>query len=125
MAEWGKGDPRWIVEERPDGNEKYTRRNSSGSSRTFFCLFLATNPNNWHWKEKNATQWSKDKLNELLVGLKVENEQFVCEVKELKKCDGEASANNRKAKLVFLVSQSSLLHRFFSLFDLVRMAYRR
>jgi activator of HSP90 ATPase len=80
MAEWGKGDPRWIVEERPD----------------------ATNPNNWHWKEKNATQWSKDKLNELLVGLKVENEQFICEVKELKKCEGEASANNRKAKLVFL-----------------------
>ena len=67
-------------------------------------LSLATNPNNWHWKEKNATQWSKDKLNELLVGLKVENEQFTCEVKELKKCDGEASANNRKAKLVFLVS---------------------
>ncbi|CAF4994828.1 unnamed protein product, partial [Rotaria magnacalcarata] len=31
MAEWGKGDPRWIVEDRPD----------------------ATNPNNWHWKEKN------------------------------------------------------------------------
>jgi activator of HSP90 ATPase len=80
MAEWGKGDPRWIVEERPD----------------------ATNPNNWHWKEKNATQWSKDKLNELLVGLKIENEQLVCEIKELKKCDGEASANNRKAKLVFL-----------------------
>lgn len=80
MAEWGKGDPRWIVEERPD----------------------ATNPNNWHWKEKNATQWSKDKLNELLVGLKVENEQFTCEVKELKRCEGEASANNRKAKLVFL-----------------------
>ncbi|UJR33224.1 hypothetical protein I4U23_020679 [Adineta vaga] len=80
MAEWGKGDPRWIVEERPD----------------------ATNPNNWHWKEKNATQWSKDKLNELLIGLKVEDEQFICEVKELKKCDGEASANNRKAKLVFL-----------------------
>jgi len=63
MAEWGKGDPRWIVEERPD----------------------ATNPNNWHWKEKNATQWSKDKLNELLVGLQVENEQFICEIKELKK----------------------------------------
>ncbi|CAF0955876.1 unnamed protein product [Adineta steineri] len=80
MAEWGKGDPRWIVEERPD----------------------ATNPNNWHWKEKNATQWSKDKLNELLVGLKVEDEQFIVEVKELKRCDGEASANNRKAKLVFL-----------------------
>lgn len=27
MAKWGHGDPRWIVEERPD----------------------ATNVNNWHW----------------------------------------------------------------------------
>ena len=43
MAKWGEGDPRWIVEERPD----------------------ATNVNNWHWTEKNADQWSKDKLNEL------------------------------------------------------------
>ena len=22
MAEWGKGDPRWIVEERPDGKRR-------------------------------------------------------------------------------------------------------
>ena len=44
MAKWGEGDPRWIVEERPD----------------------ATNVNNWHWTEKNADQWSKDKLKELL-----------------------------------------------------------
>ena len=79
-------------------NSHYKRSNKS-----FVPFYSATNPNNWHWKEKNATQWSKDKLNELLVGLKVEDEQFICEVKELKKCDGEASANNRKAKLVFLV----------------------
>jgi len=41
MAKWGEGDPRWIVEERPD----------------------ATNVNNWHWTEKNADSWSKSKLN--------------------------------------------------------------
>ncbi|CAF0835784.1 unnamed protein product [Didymodactylos carnosus] len=52
--------------------------------------------------EKNATQWSKDKLSELLVGLTIENDQLRCDIKELKKCDGEASANNRKAKLVYL-----------------------
>ena len=40
MAKWGEGDPRWIVEERPD----------------------ATNVNNWHWSEKNADNWSKQKL---------------------------------------------------------------
>ena len=40
MARWGEGDPRWIVEERPD----------------------ATNVNNWHWTEKNADAWSKAKI---------------------------------------------------------------
>lgn len=49
MAKWGEGDPRWIVEERPD----------------------ATNVNNWHWTEKNATPWSKDRLHHLLKNLKI------------------------------------------------------
>lgn len=53
MAKWGEGDPRWIVEERAD----------------------ATNVNNWHWTEKNATPWSRDKIKELLSGLKIENEE--------------------------------------------------
>lgn len=79
MAKWGEGDPRWIVEERPDG----------------------TNVNNWHWTEKNATNWSKDKLTELLMGLVVEDDECICEIKTLSKVDGEASANNRKGKLIF------------------------
>ncbi|XP_005104369.1 activator of 90 kDa heat shock protein ATPase homolog 1 [Aplysia californica] len=79
MAKWGEGDPRWIVEDRPD----------------------ATNVNNWHWVEKNATNWSKEKLKELLKGLKVEHEKGTCEIKEINSIEGEASANNRKAKLIF------------------------
>lgn len=79
MAKWGEGDPRWIVEERAD----------------------ATNVNNWHWTEKNATPWSKDKLNSLLKGLVIEDEKYFCEIKEVTKIEGEASANNRKAKLFF------------------------
>lgn len=79
MAKWGEGDPRWIVEERAD----------------------ATNVNNWHWTEKNATGWSKEKLKELLVGLVVEDDSFNCEVTDLTTLEGEATANNRKAKLIF------------------------
>lgn len=48
MAKWGEGDPRWIVEERAD----------------------AKNVNNWHWSDKNATNWSVDKLKSLLSGMK-------------------------------------------------------
>jgi len=51
MAKWGEGDPRWIVEERPD----------------------ATNVNNWHWTEKNASQWSKDRFQELFIGFEIDD----------------------------------------------------
>jgi len=80
MAKWGEGDPRWIVEERPD----------------------ATNVNNWHWTEKNADAWSKKKLEELLVNLIIEDTKVGnVVIEEMEKCDGEARANNRKAKLIF------------------------
>ncbi|KAM7116989.1 activator of 90 kDa heat shock protein ATPase homolog 2-like isoform X2 [Ciconia boyciana] len=78
MAKWGQGDPRWIVEERAD----------------------ATNVNNWHWTERDATGWSKSKLKEVLVGLVVEGEAGRCEISDLKHVEGEASCNSRKGKLI-------------------------
>ena len=47
MAKLGEGDDRWIVKERDDGK----------------------NCNNWHWSETNLTEWSKERLTELLVGI--------------------------------------------------------
>ncbi|NXP76108.1 AHSA2 ATPase, partial [Ramphastos sulfuratus] len=79
MAKWGEGDPRWIVEERAD----------------------ATNVNNWHWTERDATSWSKSKLKEVLVGLVVEGEAGRCEISDLKHVEGEASCSSRKGKLIF------------------------
>ncbi|XP_069016934.1 activator of 90 kDa heat shock protein ATPase homolog 1b isoform X2 [Embiotoca jacksoni] len=79
MAKWGEGDPRWIVEERAD----------------------ATNVNNWHWTERDATNWSSEKLKSLILGLSVENDEGSCEVTEVSKLEGEASINNRKGKLIF------------------------
>ncbi|KAF7638402.1 Aha1_N domain-containing protein [Meloidogyne graminicola] len=79
MARWGEGDPRWIVEERPD----------------------ATNVNNWHWVEKDATQWSIQRLKDLLVNQTFENENVKIDFTQLSKIEGEASANNRKGKLIF------------------------
>uniref|UniRef100_A0AC34GF11 Activator of Hsp90 ATPase AHSA1-like N-terminal domain-containing protein n=1 Tax=Panagrolaimus sp. ES5 TaxID=591445 RepID=A0AC34GF11_9BILA len=80
MAKWGEGDPRWIVEERAD----------------------AANVNNWHWVEKNATPWSKDRLKDLLIGQSFSKGPLNFELTEFKKLEGEATANNRKAKLIFL-----------------------
>ncbi|XP_017095862.1 activator of 90 kDa heat shock protein ATPase homolog 1 [Drosophila bipectinata] len=79
MAKWGEGDPRWIVEERPD----------------------ATNVNNWHWTEKNATPWSKERLHQLFKDFKIEKSDIECVVDTVDKCTGEATVNNRKGKLIF------------------------
>ncbi|EFN89970.1 activator of 90 kDa heat shock protein ATPase homolog 1 [Harpegnathos saltator] len=79
MAKWGEGDPRWIVEERPD----------------------ATNVNNWHWTEKNACAWSQEKLKELFLNTRIEGDGVSCKITEMEKCEGEAVANNRKGKLIF------------------------
>ena len=79
MAKWGEGDPRWIVEERQD----------------------ATNVNNWHWAEKNADAWSRQKLRDLFAG-KQFSESGVAHITidGLESCEGEARVNNRKGKII-------------------------
>lgn len=87
MAKWGEGDPRWIVEERPD----------------------ATNVNNWHWTEKNATIWSKDRIKTLLSDLKIDQGGIQCVIDKIDDCTGEATANNRKGKLIFFYEWNIVL----------------
>ncbi|KAK2855776.1 hypothetical protein Q5P01_004511 [Channa striata] len=79
MAKWGQGDPRWIVEERAD----------------------ATNVNNWHWTERDVSSWSSERLQQLLLTVRVEGPEGVCRVTDVDKIDGEASISNRKGKLIF------------------------
>jgi len=88
MAKWGEGDPRWIVEERPD----------------------ATNVNNWHWTEKNASPWSQERIKDLFKNIPVPSAEADLEIESVEKCDGEASANNRKGKLIFFYEWEILLN---------------
>lgn len=90
MAKWGEGDPRWIVEERPD----------------------ATNVNNWHWTEKNATPWSKERITALFKDFAIDAadaSKVKCHIVQVEKVDGEATANNRKGKLIFFYEWNVVL----------------
>lgn len=81
MAKWGEGDPRWIVEERPD----------------------AINVNNWHWTEKEATPWSRDTFDSLFRGMIIEQGSIgKVTIESLGTVQGEACINNRKAKLIYI-----------------------
>lgn len=87
MAKWGEGDPRWIVEERPD----------------------ATNVNNWHWTERNASPWSQERIKELFKNVSIKCDDADIKIQEVEKCEGEASANNRKGKLIFFYEWNLIL----------------
>lgn len=81
MAKWGEGDPRWIVEERPD----------------------AVNVNNWHWTEKEATPWSRETFELLFKGMEIEQSNIgKATIESLGTVQGEACINNRKAKLIYI-----------------------
>merc|ERR1719197_705122 len=77
MAKLGEGDQRWIVKERDDG----------------------ANCNGWHWSEKNLTEWSKERLGELLGDIVVfEDSTGSCKVTELEKMTGDVTVQSRKQK---------------------------
>jgi len=79
MALWGKGDPRWIVEERED----------------------STNTNNWHWTEKNVTKNSEKLWKEELLALNINNGDVGnIKIKETTKCEGDVILSNRKGKVI-------------------------
>eukprot|EP01064_Diplonema_japonicum_P007431 TRINITY_DN1505_c1_g1_i1.p1 TRINITY_DN1505_c1_g1~~TRINITY_DN1505_c1_g1_i1.p1 ORF type:complete len:486 (+),score=95.35 TRINITY_DN1505_c1_g1_i1:57-1460(+) len=77
MAQVGKGDPRWIVTDRTDG----------------------ANVNNWHWTEKDISQWAKEKFETLVV----QNSTTLLEGFSftVKKYEGDCGLMNRKKKLVY------------------------
>eukprot|EP01061_Rhynchopus_euleeides_P009474 TRINITY_DN18670_c0_g1_i1.p1 TRINITY_DN18670_c0_g1~~TRINITY_DN18670_c0_g1_i1.p1 ORF type:complete len:347 (+),score=169.92 TRINITY_DN18670_c0_g1_i1:47-1042(+) len=79
MAEVGKGDPRWIVQDRDDG----------------------ANCNNWHWTEKDILPWAKEQVTGLLQE-KVFTETPKVEVRttNISSFEGDCIIMNRKKKLI-------------------------
>jgi len=75
------GEPRWALSERP----------APGAQAPRFSLRT----------ERDASNWSTERLKALLLPVRVEGEEGACEVTEVSRLDGEASINNRKGKLIF------------------------
>ncbi|KAJ1623168.1 activator of Hsp90 ATPase [Pavlovales sp. CCMP2436] len=75
MAEFGKGDARWIVKERADGH----------------------NVNSWHWEAKDQTEWAKKRLSELLADIVVlDDATGSCKLVKVDSISGEVSLQSRK-----------------------------
>lgn len=79
QAKFGEGDERWIVKDREDGK----------------------NVNNWHWSEVSLTEWSKERLTEILCAVVAMDEgsgKGYCKITGMDKCVGDVTVQSRKQK---------------------------
>lgn len=58
------------------------------------------NPNNWHWVNKDVSEWTKEYLTGELVGLKAENDGNTAEVSKVLSMDGDVDVSQRKNKVI-------------------------
>lgn len=58
------------------------------------------NPNNWHWINKDVTEWAKEYLEKDLVGIRAENDGASAEISKLISSEGDCDVAQRKGKLI-------------------------
>eukprot|EP01120_Amphizonella_sp_Union-15-10_P000715 TRINITY_DN10745_c0_g1_i2.p1 TRINITY_DN10745_c0_g1~~TRINITY_DN10745_c0_g1_i2.p1 ORF type:complete len:342 (-),score=63.99 TRINITY_DN10745_c0_g1_i2:34-1011(-) len=87
MAKVGEGDPRWLVENRPDGR----------------------NVGNWHWEEKNLIPWSKQTLTKLFTDLSIDSEEGLCQITNFVSVSGDAALHLRKGQFILIYDLEIIL----------------
>jgi activator of HSP90 ATPase len=66
------------------------------------------NPNNWHWVNKDATEWTKDYLQKSLSTISVEDEEkgVSAKITKVVSIDGDVDVSQRKGKVITLFDVS-------------------
>lgn len=60
------------------------------------------NPNNWHWVNKDVSEWAKEWLQNNLVGIKAEKGDTTVSITNVSSMDGDVDVSQRKGKVITL-----------------------
>ena len=60
------------------------------------------NPNNWHWVNKDASEWAKSYLEKYLIGIKAEEGGVSAAIKAIQSMEGDVDVSQRKGKVITL-----------------------
>jgi len=63
-------------------------------------IMVLHNPNNWHWVNKDVSEWTKSYLTEELVGISAEEGEMSVKIDSLLNLDGDVDVNQRKGKVI-------------------------
>lgn len=60
------------------------------------------NPNNWHWVNKDASEWAKEYLNQTLPKVTAEEGDVKAAITKVLSMDGDVDVSQRKGKVITL-----------------------
>lgn len=60
------------------------------------------NPNNWHWVNKDVSEWARQYLEENLTKLSAEEGEVSAKITKVTSMDGDVDVSQRKGKVITL-----------------------
>lgn len=60
------------------------------------------NPNNWHWVNKDASEWARAYLEKNLVGIEADAGGVSARIKSIHSMEGDVDVSQRKGKVITL-----------------------
>lgn len=60
------------------------------------------NPNNWHWVNKDVSEWAREYLEKNLIGISAEEGEVAARVTKVVSMDGDVDVSQRKGKVITL-----------------------
>ena len=60
------------------------------------------NPNNWHWVNKDASEWARDYLDKDLTSISAKEGDVSVKISKVVSMDGDVDVSQRKGKVITL-----------------------
>ena len=60
------------------------------------------NPNNWHWVNKDASEWARTYLEDKLIGIEAAEGGVSAKIKAVQTMEGDVDVSQRKGKVITL-----------------------
>jgi activator of HSP90 ATPase len=60
------------------------------------------NPNNWHWVNKDVSEWARDYLGRTLTTISAEQDGASAKIDRINSMDGDVDVSQRKGKVITL-----------------------
>ena len=60
------------------------------------------NPNNWHWVNKDASEWARDYLDSSLTTISAKEGDVSAKISKIVSMDGDVDVSQRKGKVITL-----------------------